>query len=168
MSQFTVQLSVNGAASEVWALLTDDAFLEDLYRNRLNYVKWAVDQRHDAPEGDLIRKVTLIPPMNAPAPVRKLLGPGFSETEDSRYDRKRLTWTWRRTPSTMADKIKEEGQVRVEEAAGGGSLVVADTTIECKVFGVGGLMESTAEKHSRNDWRTLGEALNQRLDKGGS
>ncbi|MFH8787189.1 DUF2505 family protein [Streptomyces roseoverticillatus] len=166
MSQFTVQLSVNGPASEVWALLTDDAFLEDLYRNRLNYVKWAVDERHDAPEGDLIRKVTLIPPMNAPAPVLKLLGPGFKETEESRLDPERLTWTWRRVPSTLADKIREEGRVRVEAAADGGSLLVAETTIECKVFGIGGLMESSAEKHSRNDWQQLGQALNQRLGQG--
>ncbi|CAM5487526.1 DUF2505 family protein [Streptomyces abikoensis] len=163
MPQFTVELNVNGAASDVWALLTDDAFLEDLYRNRLQYVQWSVTERLTAPEGDLIRRVALIPPMNAPAPVRKLLGSGFRETEESRFDDKQLVWSWRRIPSTMADKIKEEGRVRVEAVPDGSSRLVAETTIECKVFGVGGLMESTAEKHSRHDWETLGEALRLRL-----
>ncbi|WP_424891518.1 DUF2505 family protein [Streptomyces sp. XH2] len=168
MPQFTVQLNINGPASDVWALLTDDAFLEDLYRNRLQYVQWSVTARRTAPEGDLIREVALIPPMNAPAPVQKLLGSGFRQTEESRFDEKQLSWTWRRIPSTMADKIKEEGRVRVEEVPDGGSRLIAETTVECKVFGVGGLMESTAEKHSRHDWQTLGEALAQRLaaDKG--
>ncbi|MFC5722402.1 DUF2505 family protein [Streptomyces gamaensis] len=166
MTEFSVQLNVNGPASAVWALLTDDAFLEDLYRNRLKYAQWTVTGRRESAEGLLIREVSLIPPMNAPAPVLKLLGPGFKETEESRLDPGRLTWAWRRTPSTLAEKIREEGTVRVEEAPEGGSLLVADTLIACKVFGVGGLMESTAVKSSRNDWRKLGEALNERLTAG--
>ncbi|MGK5547479.1 hypothetical protein ACSNOH_22500 [Streptomyces sp. URMC 127] len=100
--------------------------------------------------------------------MQKLLGSGFRETEESRFDDKQLVWSWRRIPSTMADKIKEEGRVRVEAVPDGSSRLIAETTIECKVFGVGGLMESTAEKHSRHDWQALGEAIRLRLAAGPS
>ena len=49
------------------------------------------------------------------------------------------------TPSTMADKLRQRGSMRIEKPIGDKVRRIAELSIEAKVFGLGGLIESTTE-----------------------
>ena len=55
-------------------------------------------------------------------------------------------------PSALADKMRNEGVMRIEAIGDNKVRRIADITIEAKIFGVGGLIESTAEKQLREGW----------------
>lgn len=56
------------------------------------------------------------------------------------------------TPSTMADKLRQEGTMRIEPIGDSKVRRIAELTMEAKVFGIGGLIESTTEKQLREGW----------------
>ena len=56
------------------------------------------------------------------------------------------------TPSTLAEKLKNEGTMRIEPIGEDRVRRIADIVVEAKIFGIGGLMESTTEKELRNGW----------------
>jgi hypothetical protein len=87
-----------------------------------------------------------------PGPVAKLMGSNFRYTEEGTWDKGTKIWRWKMTPSTMAEKLRNEGTMRIEEIGGDKVRRIADLVMEAKVFGIGGLIESSAEKELRNGW----------------
>ena len=52
----------------------------------------------------------------------------------------------------MADKLRQEGTMRIEAVGTGKVRRIAELTMEAKVFAIGGLIESTTEKQLREGW----------------
>ncbi|MEI2620448.1 MAG: DUF2505 family protein [Candidatus Nanopelagicales bacterium] len=52
----------------------------------------------------------------------------------------------------MADKLRQEGTMRIEPIGDSKVRRIAELTMEAKVFGIGGLIESTTEKQLREGW----------------
>jgi hypothetical protein len=90
--------------------------------------------------------------MNMPGPVAKLMGSNFSYKEEGSFDKATKIWSWKLIPSTLADKMRNEGSVRVEAVGDDKVRRVAELLIEAKIFGLGGLIESSAEKQLRDGW----------------
>ena len=61
-------------------------------------------------------------------------------------------WRWKMTPSTLADKLLTSGAVRAEAIGADKTRRFADMSIEAKIFGLGGLIEGSAEKQMRDGW----------------
>ncbi|WP_058042014.1 DUF2505 family protein [Streptomyces roseifaciens] len=162
MGKFTTTHDLRGAAPEAWALLLDDAFMEEVYLQDLGYPEWKVTQRTEGPE-QTTRKVMMEPRRELPVPVAKVLGAGYRDAEESTFSTPTRTWSWKRVPSTLADKLRQGGTVRVEEAGADLSKLVMSTEIEAKVFGVGGLIESTFEKVYREEAERIAASLSKRL-----
>jgi hypothetical protein len=55
-------------------------------------------------------------------------------------------------PNTMADKLNTSGIIRLEPAGDGKIRRLDEASIEAKIFGIGGLVESSTEKEIRNAW----------------
>lgn len=162
MGKFSVSHTIDCDAERFWKVFLDKAFNEHLYREALGFPAFTIlDQRED---GDrVIRKVTGTPKVNMPAPVAKLLGPSFDYTEEATLDRKTGVWRWTMKTSVMTDKLRQEGSMRLEPIGDKQVRRVADLLIEAKVFGIGGLIESSAEKELRNGWDKSADVMNRWL-----
>jgi hypothetical protein len=71
------------------------------------------------------------------------------------------------TPSTLADKLFTSGTVRVEPIGTDKVRRIAEMSIEAKIFAVGGLIESTAEKQMRDGWDKSAVFMNRYLETAG-
>jgi hypothetical protein len=151
MGKFNVTHEIPCNAETFWKLFFDKSFNEEMFKKELGFPQYdIVEQRED--DREIFRKVIGQPKMDLPGPLAKLFGSGFRYTEDGRWDKASKLWSWKMIPSTMADKMRNEGTMRIEEIGGDKVRRVADLFIEAKIFGVGGLIESTAEKELRKGW----------------
>jgi hypothetical protein len=76
-----------------------------------------------------------------PAPVKKLLGDRLSYVEEGTFDKKTKRYSFKVTPSTLAEKTKVAGEMWVEKIADKKVARVTKITVEVKVFVVGGMVE---------------------------
>ena len=66
-------------------------------------------------------------------------------------------------PSAMADKVSITGTIRVQNAGPKSVERVVEFTIDAKVFGLGGMIESSAVKSSEDGFGAFAKAMNRRL-----
>jgi hypothetical protein len=132
-----------------WAAFLDESYLTALYLEELEYRAFAVIEI-----GETSRKLRVVPNMRLPAPVARLIGDSFAYEDHGTLDRARSEWTWRMvqpanldpTSKPRKDVVTMHGTVRVEAAGDGRCRRTDDFSIEAKLFGLGGLIESTIEK----------------------
>jgi hypothetical protein len=165
MGKFTITHEINCDVDTFWKLFFDKTFNEALFRESLQFPKYDVLD-HRETDTEIVRKVHGMPKMDVPGPVAKLLGSSFSYTEEGRLDKKTHVWSWKMIPSSMADKMRNEGSMRVEAAGPGKCRRVAELLIEAKVFGLGGVIEGAAEKNLRDGWNKSATFMNQWLASG--
>lgn len=162
MGKFTVTHEINCSADHFWKLFFDKEFNEKLYREALGFPKYEVLQ-HEENDRQITHKVMGQPKMNMPGPVAKLLGSNFIYTEEGSFDRATKVWRWKMTPSALADKMRNEGTLRLEPIGDHKVRRIAEIVIEAKIFGVGGLIESSAEKQLREGWEDSAKFMNRYL-----
>lgn len=162
MGKFSVKHEINCNEETFWKVFFDKEFNEKLYKGRLGFPEFTIlDQRDD--DKETYRKVKGTPKMNVPGPVAKVLGSNFGYTEEGRLNKATKLWSWKMNPSTMADKLRNEGTMRIEVIGDNRVRRVADLIIEAKIFGVGGLIESSAEKQLREGWDDSAVFMNEWL-----
>jgi hypothetical protein len=134
-----------------------------LYKDSLGFPEFSiVDQRET--DSEVVRKVSGTPKMEVPAAVAKVLGSNFAYKEDGTFTKSTKLWRWKMIPSSMADKLRNEGTLRVEAIGDTKVRRVADIIIEAKVsFVVNGLIESSAEKQLRDGWDKSAKFMNEWL-----
>ena len=160
MGKFTVTHEINCDEETFWKVFFDKPFNEELFLKSLGFPRYRiVDQRET--DTETIRKIEGQPKMNMPGPIVKLLGDGFSYTEEGRLNKATKVWTWKMTPSTLAEKIKNEGTMRVEKVGDSKVRRVTEIFIAAKIFAVGGLMESSTEKQMREGWDASARFMNK-------
>lgn len=165
MAKFTLTHEINCDPETFWKIFFDKTFNETLFKEHLGFPKFDVlDYREN--DREITRKVFGMPKMDVPGPVAKLLGSSFSYNEEGTLDRKSGLWKWKMIPSTMADKMRNEGTVRIEAAGPGKCRRIADIVIEAKVFGLGGIIEGAAEKNLRDGWNASAVFMNQWIASG--
>lgn len=133
----------------LWASFFDESYLRALYLDELEYRSFAVLEI-----GDTSRKLRIVPKMNLPAPVAKLIGESFAYEEHGTLDRPKNQWTWRMVqpanldPRTKPrkDAVTMHGTIRVEASGEARCRRTDSFSVEAKIFGLGGLIESSIEK----------------------
>ncbi len=149
--------------AKFWELFFDKDFNEKLYKVGLEFPEWTIVEQTET-ETEMRRTTRGRPKLkNIPGPVAKLLGDSFGYTESGSMDKKAKVWKYKLTPTTMADKIKQEGTMRISPAGDGKVKRTVELLIEAKVFGIGGLLESTTEKQLRDGWDTSAKFMNKWL-----
>src|SRR4029079_17491480 len=82
------------------------------------------------------------PPLsNVPGPVKKVIGDRLSYVEEGTFDKKTKRYSFKVTPSTMAEKTKVAGEMWVEKLGDKKVARLTRISVEVKVFMVGGLVE---------------------------
>lgn len=162
MGKFTITHEIHCDVDTFWKLFFDKEFNERQFREALGFPEFYIDNQQET-DTQITRKITGSPKMNMPGPVAKLLGANFRYTEQGTFDKAKKVWQWKMTPSVLADKLRQEGQMRVEPTGQGHVRRIAEITSEAKVFGLGGLIESSAEKQLREGWELSAHFMNKYL-----
>jgi hypothetical protein len=125
-----------------WKVFLDEQFTRALFLDELQFKELTILELTDSS-----RKVRVVPKINLPGPLQKLVGDSFGYEEHGTLDRARNEWTWRMIPKK--EIIATRGKVRVEPTGDGHCRRNDEVIIEGKIFGLGGVIESTAEKEVR-------------------
>jgi hypothetical protein len=134
-------------ADRFWKMFFDREFNRRLYLDELGFLEIEVlDQT------DTSRRMRAVPRVDLPGPLLKLIGPRFGYEERGELDRTRQVWRWSTIPSTLKGKLATSGTLRLEPAGNGAIRRSDEVTIEAHVFGLGGMIETTAEKQLRASW----------------
>jgi len=136
-----------------WESFLNEAYLRALYLDELEARAFDVLEI-----GDASRKLRIVPKMKLPAPVAKLIGESFAYEEHGTLDRATNEWTWRMVqPANLdpkrkprKDAVTMHGTFRIEPSGAGHCRRTDSFTVEAKIFGLGGLIESTIEKELKH------------------
>ena len=151
MPKLQMTHEINCDTETFWKIFLDQKFNEQLFREGLEFPEYSiVDQKET--DKEVRRTVKAKPKMTMPGPVAKLLGDSFRYSEEGWLDKATKVWKFKTTPSTLADKMKNEGTMRIEAAGEGKVKRITEILIEAKVFGIGGMLEGTAEKAMKDGW----------------
>lgn len=138
----------------------DEAFNKALYVDSLKFPTYElIESRTEGSKLHLRKRC--MPKQDAPAPVQKLLGGAFSYIEDGVLDRALGVYRFKVLPNTLADKIKSEGEFRIEKTGPKSVRRTVDMTIEVKVFGVGGIAEGFVSKSMQDTYARAAEFTNR-------
>jgi hypothetical protein len=151
MGKFTATHEINCNSETFWKIFFDKEFNEQLHREALGYPEFSVVEQRET-ETVIVRKCNSVPRREFPGPLAKLLGSGYREMEEGSLDKATEVWAWETIPSSMTDKLRLEGTLRVEATGDDKVRRVAEFGVEAKIFAVGGLLESSFEKMLRNEW----------------
>lgn len=150
MATFTMTHELDCDTERFWKIFFDRDFNKKLFEH-LAFPKWEiVEQRED--DKEIVRIIKAVPKLEAPAPVAKVLGPGFGYTETGRFDRATKKFEFVIRPTALADKLKNEGKVRCEPLGDKRCKRIVDVVAEAKIFGIGGMIEKMTEKSFRDGW----------------
>ena len=98
----------------------------------------------------ILHKWDARPSWSMPGPVAKLFNSGLSLIMGGSISLVNNTWQIKYTPSTLADKILLERTLRIV-TNDNGITQYSDYILAAKIFGLGGLLESTLEKLLRTE-----------------
>ena len=142
MSEITLRHEIDTDEATYWSKCVFDAdFNKKLYIDALKFPEWRLlDSKDD--DAKLWRRVQVDPPVgNMPAAVKKVLGDKLSYVEEGTFDKKAKRYSFKVTPSTLAEKTKVSGEMWVEKLGDKKIARVTKMSVEVKVFMVGGLVE---------------------------
>lgn len=162
MGKFTVTHEINCNAETFWKTFFDKDYNEQLFLRELHFPEFSILEQKET-ETTITRKVAGQPKMDMPGPVAKLLGSNFRFTEDGTFTKATQVWRFKMTPSTMADKLRQEGTMRIEPIGDSKVRRIAQLEMEAKIFGIGGLIESSTEKQLRAGWDQSAVFMNRFL-----
>ena len=139
MKTVTGTANLSCSPESFWKIFFDERYTRALYLDELGFHDFKLLELTDSS-----RKVRLSPKL--PGVLQKLAGDSFAYEEHGTLDRAKNEWTWRMIPKK--EIVATRGKVRIEPTAEG-CRRHDEVIIEGKMFGVGGLIESTAEKEVR-------------------
>jgi hypothetical protein len=155
MRTLTESMILPCTTEKFWQVFLDDnEYVKALFIDVLQFKDFVVLERTGGS-----RKIRAVPRLKLPAVIDKLVGDSFAYEEHGTLDRDRNEWTWRMVQPARPDggKPKKEivttrGTIRVTAEGDGKCRRSDEVVIEAKMFGVGGLIESTVEKEVRASW----------------
>ncbi|MFO0658614.1 MAG: DUF2505 family protein [Polyangiaceae bacterium] len=144
MIHFTLTHEIDCAAEAFWSTFFSKEFNDALYKTELAFPEFNV-LKLDKLDGDTHREVDALPKLAMPPVVMKLLGNGFRYREEGTLDRAKLTYNWKIIQYARGTKLPD-GFVKIESINEKRCRRIVDITIEAKIFGVGGIVESSTRR----------------------
>jgi hypothetical protein len=138
----------------------NETFNRKLYIEILKFPAYETMLQTDEP-GHRTRKVRIEPPLgNMPGPVKKLIGDRLGYVEEGTFDKKTKRYTFRITPTTLADKTTVAGELYCEILGDKKIARVAKINVAVKMFAVGGLVEDKIASDLRASYEAAAKFTN--------
>lgn len=160
--KLTVRHHLDCDADTYWTkVFFDEEYVRRLYLDVLGCTAVEVESMDGTPGGAAHRRLASEQPIDAPGPVKKLIGGTIGYVEDGSFDEATRSWRFRLEPSKLADKIKISGVTTLEPSAGSGAERVTEMDVTVKIFGVGGVFEKFIERQTRESQEKAAAFTNQ-------
>lgn len=159
--RFTVRHAYAMSSDDFWSrMFFDDAFNAELYEKALNFEKYEIVERIEPGDGQLIRSARIVPRLEIPAPIRRLLGGRVWYFERGRFDPESQSWETLLEVPALGDKLDVRTRMHLQPRVGGGSDRVLDVRISTRIFGIGKLVEGFLERAMRDSYRKAADFTN--------
>ena len=168
MPETTLRHEIDTDEETYWSRCVFDAdFNHKLYIDALRFPEWKLlDSKED--DATIWRRIQVEPPMgNMPGALKKVLGDRLSYVEEGTFDKKTKRYSFKVTPSTLADKTKVTGELWCEKAGDKKVVRRCKITVEVKVFMVGSMVEERILEDLRSSYDKGAVYTNQWLAKNG-
>ncbi len=142
MPEVTLRHEIDTDEDTFWSkIVFNEEFNKKLYEGALKFPGWKLlDSKED--DAKIVRRVQVDPPVgDLPGPLKKVIGDRLAYTEEGTFDKKAKRYSFKVTPSTMADKTKVSGELWVEKIGDKKIRRMCRISVEVKVFMVGGMVE---------------------------
>ena len=159
MTTFTMTHDIDCDPDRFWELFFDREMNTALFK-AIGFPEWNIVDQKDT-DKEIVRTIKATPKMELPGAVQKLIGPSFGYEEIGRFDKEKKIFRFVITPTAMANKVKNEGWVKCEAKGPGKCTRVAEMVAEAKVFGIGGMIESSVEKGNKQGWADSAKFINE-------
>jgi hypothetical protein len=160
MKKFTLKHEIHCSETHFWKVFFDKEFNTSLFLKELKFPEYEVLEQVENESG-VKRRVRGRPKMDMPGPVAKVLGDSFGYEEAGTWDSKTKIWSWQMFPNRLGDKLRNVGKVRLEVLGDNKVRRIAEIEMEAKIFGVGGLIESSSEKQMTDGWNRSATYMNK-------
>jgi hypothetical protein len=135
-----------------WSIFFDPTYTRALYLDQLQFKGFTVVE-----QGESTRKLHIVPRVNLPGPLAKIVGDSFAYEEHGTLDRAQNVWRWRmvrpaNTGGKKKDMVSTSGTIRLVADGPGRCRRTDEVDIEAHLFGFGGLIESVVEKELHSSW----------------
>ena len=138
-------------------------FNRTLYLDTLKFPAYQVLEDVDGAERRT-RKVRIDPPVGGlPGPIKKVLGDRFGYVEEGTFDKKTKRYSFKVTPTTLAEKTKTVGDVWCEPLGDKRVKRLARILVEVKVFAIGGMIEDKILQDLRASYDAAAKFTNEYL-----
>lgn len=151
MLNFTLEHELDCSADRFWELFLDPDFTHDMIVEGLDFASCEVGKLEEK-GATMIRPMRVVPKLDLPAAVAKVLGPKLGYTEAGVYHPKEQRWRYDLTLSVLSDRIKIGGDVTTRALGEHKCVRVSTHQVEIKIFGVGSLAERAARSNMEDGW----------------
>lgn len=127
-------------------------FIEGLYTAGLGGSDLQITAWSESPDGAFQRALSFTPKMQAPGPVKKVLGDAFRCNEEGHFDPSTRTWRFQYLSPAMGKKITVNG-TQTTGPHPDGCEVTCRLEVKVSIFGVGRLVEKTIAAQFEADMR---------------
>ncbi len=168
MPEVTLRHEIDTDEETFWSkIVFNEEFNKKLYEGALKFPGWKlVDSKED--DAKIVRRVQVDPPVgDLPGPVKKVIGDRLAYTEEGTFDKNAKRYTFKVTPSTMAEKTKVSGELWVEKIGDKKIRRLCRISVEVKVFMVGGMVEDRIMQDLRSSYDNSTAYTNQYIKENG-
>lgn len=168
MPEVTLRHEIDTDEDTFWSkIVFNEEFNKKLYEGALKFPGWKlVDSKED--DAKIVRRVQVDPPVgDLPGPVKKVIGDRLAYTEEGTFDKKTKRYSFKVTPSTMADKTKVSGELWAEKIGDKKIRRMCRISVEVKVFMVGGMVEDRIMQDLRSSYDNSTAYTNQFIKENG-
>jgi hypothetical protein len=142
MGEVNLRHEIDTDEDTYWSkIVFDEAFNEAMYEGHMKFPGWTLlDFKED--DATITRKVRVEPRVGElPGPVKKVLGDRLSYVEEGSFDKKTKRYSFKVTPSSLAEKTKVNGEMWCEKKGDRKVTRVCRISVEVKVMVVGRMVE---------------------------
>ena len=134
--------SFDVAPDTFWeAIFLNPEFQRRMYMSVLGVESVDVSPLESEADGTRKRRLVFTQKVDAPGPIRKLIGETTTMEERGSFDPKSKRWRFAMIPDRMADKIKITGEIWVEPTSEGKIDRVCSLEMTVSIFGIGSMVE---------------------------
>ena len=160
MLEFSLDNDLKPDVDAMWALLADADFQRRIHVDGLRFQKYELASEEE--RGEVLHRVAnIIPRVDMPGPIKKVLGDSIGYQEFTTFDRAKKDWKWHLKMSGPGSKIHVGGSIELLPGrSGSGCVRRTHFQIECKIFGVGKMIEKTVKQETLENYERAAVFIN--------
>jgi hypothetical protein len=167
MRRCDISLEIDCTPERFWQLYFDEDFNRELFVHGLGWDPPTVTEfRSD--EREIIRNLSAQPKLDISGKAAKLIGEQMGYREWGRFDREKGEFEFRQRTNIFGERMKLGGRMWAEPLGSARMRWRTEMTAECSIFGVGGLLERTAEQNINKTYPISARFWNRWLAKNSS